>query len=142
MILNVFFMLLEVFTAFYSQVPGHMHTLIYLFKGYEGYGGLVPFMWIAVLFAFISLVLLAVPAARRKEGLLLIACISVIIATWIDKGFGLVVGGFIPNPFDTVTEYTPTAIEIGISIGVWAIGILVVTILYKITSSVKEEVAA
>lgn len=141
MILNVFFMLLELFTAFYSQIPGHMHSLVYLFAGHEGHGNLVPLMWTAAFFALISLLLLIVPSARRKEGILLIACISVIIATWIDKGFGLVIGGFIPNPFDRIIEYWPTVPEICISIGVWAVGAFVITILYKIAASVKEEVA-
>ena len=142
MILNVFFMLLELFTAFYSQIPGHMHSIVYLFAGLEGHGKLVPLMWIATFFAIVSLILLIVPAARRRESILLLACISVIISTWIDKGFGLVVGGFIPNPFERVIEYWPTVPEIGISIGVWATGFFVITILYKIAVSVKEEVAA
>ena len=32
----------------------------------------------------------------------------------------------------------PTKIEVGISFGIWAIGLLVVTVLYKIAASVKE----
>ena len=140
MILNVFFMLLEVFTAFYSQIPGHMHSFQYLFVGLEGHSKLVPLMWIAVLFAIVALVILIIPGARRREGVLAVACISVIISTWIDKGFGLVVGGFIPNPFERVFEYWPTLPEFMISIGVWATGFLVITILYKVAISVKEEV--
>lgn len=139
MILNVFFMLLEVFTAFYSQIPGHMHSFQYLFVGLEGHSKLVPLMWIAVLFALVSLVILIIPAARRKEGILAVACVSVIISTWIDKGFGLVVGGFIPNPFERVFEYWPTLPEFLISVGVWATGALIITILYKVAISVKEE---
>ena len=142
MILNVFFMLLELFTAFYSQIPGHMHSIVYLFAGLEGHGKLVPLMWTAAFFAVVSLILLIIPAARRKESILLAACISVIISTWIDKGFGLVVGGFIPNPFERVVEYWPTVPEICISIGVWATGFFVITILYKIAVSIKEEIAA
>jgi molybdopterin-containing oxidoreductase family membrane subunit len=99
-------------------------------------------MWTAAVFAFISLILLIVPAARRKEGVLLFACISVIIATWIDKGFGLVLGGLMINPFEKVIEYWPTLPEMMISIGVWATGFLIITILYKIASAVKEEVGA
>jgi molybdopterin-containing oxidoreductase family membrane subunit len=71
-----------------------------------------------------------------------VGCIAVIISTWIDKGFGLILGGFIPNPFERVFEYYPTLPEIGISIGVWATGFFVLTVLYKIAISVKEEVAA
>jgi len=141
MILNVFFMLLELFTAFYSQIPGHMHSIVYLFSGLEGHGKLVPLMWTAAFFAVVSLILLIIPAARRKESVLLAACILVIISTWIDKGFGLVVGGFIPNPFERVVEYWPTVPEICISIGVWATGFFVITILYKMAVSVKEEIA-
>jgi len=141
MILNVFFFLLEVFTAFYSQIPGHMHPIVYLFSGLEGHSRLVPWMWTAAFFGVLSLVLLIVPAMRRKEEVLAVACISVFIATWIDKGLGLVVGGFIPNPFDRVFEYWPTTPEVFISAGVWATGLLVLTVLYKIAVSVKEEAA-
>ena len=99
-------------------------------------------MWTAAIFAVISLTLLIVPAARRNENILLAACISVIISTWIDKGFGLVLGGLMVNPFEKVVEYWPTIPEIFISAGVWATGFLVITILYKIAVSVKEEVGA
>jgi len=142
MIINVFFFLLEIFTAFYSQIPGHMHPIVFLFKGLEGHGNLVPWMWTATVFAVLSLVLLIVPATRRNEGTLTVACILLIVATWIDKGLGLIVGGFTPTPFHTVTEYWPTTPEMLITIGVWATGFFVLTILYKIAISVKEEVAA
>ncbi|MDP6178629.1 MAG: polysulfide reductase NrfD [Desulfatiglandales bacterium] len=141
MVLNVFFFLLELFTAFYSWIPGHMHTFQYLFVGLEGHGRLVPWMWTSALFAVIALVLLITPATRRREPVLAVACGSVFIATWIDKGMGLVVGGFIPNPFERITEYWPTTPEVFITIGVWATGLLILTILYKIAVSVKEELA-
>ena len=142
MILNVFFFMLEVFTAFYSQIPGHMHPIVFLFKGLQGHGNFVPWMWTAAVFAILSLVLLIVPATRRNEGTLTVACIILIIATWIDKGLGLIVGGFTPTPFHTVTEYWPTTPEMLITIGIWATGFFVLTILYKIAVSVKEEMAA
>jgi len=142
MILNVFFFLLEMFTAFYSQIPGHMHPIVYLFSGLEGHGKLVPWMWTAACFAILALLLLIVPASRRNEKTLVLACISVFISTWIDKGFGLVIGGFIPNPFEKVFEYWPTLPEVVISLGVWAMGFFVLTVLYKMAVSVKEEVAA
>jgi molybdopterin-containing oxidoreductase family membrane subunit len=142
MILNVFFFLLELFTAFYSQIPGHMHTFEFLFSGLEGHGKLVPWMWTAGVFAVIALVLLIVPATRRNEETMAIGCAAVIIATWIDKGMGLVIGGFTPNPFERVTEYWPTTPEVLITLGVWATGFFILTILFKIAVSVKEEVRA
>jgi len=139
MIVNVFFILLEVFTAFYSQIPGHMHPFEYLFHGIEGYGKLVPLMWASVILAVVSLILLIPPSFRKNESLLVLACIAVFISLWIDKGFGLVIGGFVPNPFETVTEYWPTLPETLITLGVWSIGFLVLTILYKVAISVREE---
>jgi len=142
MILNVFFFLLELFTAFYSQIPGHMHTFEFLFAGLEGYTKLVPWMWTAVFFALLALILLIVPRTQRGEGTLALGCASVIIATWIDKGMGLVIGGFTPNPFEKVTPYWPTTPEVFITLGVWATGFFVLTVLFKIAVSVKEEVGA
>lgn len=141
MILNVFFFLLELFTAFYSQIPGHMHAFEFLFVGLEGHARLVPWMWTAGVFAVIALFLLIIPITRRNEITMILGCASVVIATWIDKGMGLVIGGFTPNPFERVTDYWPTIPEVLITIGVWATGFLILTVLFKIAASVKEELA-
>ncbi len=142
MITNVFFLALEFFTAFYSGIPGHKHSLQYLFFGLDGYGKLVPFMWTFVVLAAVGIALLLVPKWRRQENVLAVAAAAVVVSTWIDKGMGLVVGGFIPNPFERVVEYAPTGAELLITLGVWAIGFLILTILYKVAVGVKEETAA
>jgi Ni/Fe-hydrogenase subunit HybB-like protein len=139
MIANVFFLGLEFFTAFYSQIPGHMHSFIYLYTGLEGHGKLVPLMWISTILAVLSLMLLIFPSFRKKEGVLALACVALFISLWIDKGFGLVIGGFIPNPFERVMEYWPTLREGSIALGVWALGFLILTLLYKIAVTVREE---
>jgi len=141
MITNVFFLLLEFFTAFYSGIPGHMNSLKYLFFGLEGHGALVPFMWTFVVLAVIGIGMLVPPPLRSNENLLAVAAILIIVSTWIDKGLGLVVGGFIPNPFEEVVEYAPTLPELSIALGVWAIGFLILTILFKVATAVKEEAA-
>jgi Ni/Fe-hydrogenase subunit HybB-like protein len=141
MILNVFFLGLELFTAFYSQIPGHMHTFQYLYRGLEGHGMLVPWMWVSAILAVVSLVLLINPGTRRDESVLPWALVALVGATWIDKGLALVAGGFIPSPLEHVTEYWPTTPELLISFGVYAIGFLVLTVLYKVAVGVKQEVA-
>jgi len=142
MILNVFFFLLECFTAFYSDIPGHKHTIVYLFAGLHGHTGLVPWMWTSAFFWVVSLVLLIVPAARRADDVLAVACVAVFIGCWIDKGVGLVIGGFIPNPLEHVTEYVATVPEVLITLGVWATGFFVMSALYKVAITVKEEIGA
>ena len=141
MITNVFFFGLEFFTAFYSGIPGHIHPFQYLFAGIGEYNKLVPLMWTSVILAIASIALLIFPAVRRNESTLAIASAMVFISLWIDKGFGLIIGGFVPNMFENVTEYWPTMPETLITIGVWAVGLLVLTILYKIAITVREETA-
>jgi Ni/Fe-hydrogenase subunit HybB-like protein len=138
MILNIFFLLMEVFTAFYSRIPEHMEHFQYLFVGLEGHNALVPWMWTSIILAAISLVLLITPRTRNNEKILPVTCIIVFLSLWIDKGLGLIVGGFIPSPLGVVTEYAPTLPEISITLGIWALGFLMVTVFYKITLSVRE----
>jgi Ni/Fe-hydrogenase subunit HybB-like protein len=140
-ILNVFFMGCEVFVAFYSNIPGHMDHIKYLFVGLYGYNALVPWMWTSVALMLISILLLLIPACRRNEGVLAVTCVMLFIGTWIDKGMGMIAGGFVPNPLHEVHEYMPTGPEVAITIGVWAAGFLVLTILFKMATGVKEEAA-
>ena len=142
MVISIFFVGLEFFTAFYSNIPSHKHALEYLFVGLEGHGKLVPFMWAFVILAVAGLALLINPKTRKDDKTLKIACVCVFVSMWLEKGLGLVVAGFIPNPFEHVREYTPTIPELMIALGVWATGFLVLTVLYKIAISVKEEVAS
>jgi Ni/Fe-hydrogenase subunit HybB-like protein len=139
MITSVFFLGLEFFTAFYSKVPGHVQPFMYLYTGVEGHAKLVPVMWTSAILAVVALFLLVFPQFRRKENLLAIAAVSTFLSLWIEKGFGLIVGGFVPNPFERITEYWPTLPESLITLAVWATGFLVLTILYKVAVSIKEE---
>jgi len=138
---NVFFFLCEVFVVFYSNIPEHMDQLKYLFVGLHGHGVLVPWMWASMILMVVSIILLVNPVTRKNETVLIVACITVFVGTWIDKGLGMISGGFVPNPLHHVNEYVPTLPEILIALGVWAIGFLVLTALFKIAVTVKEEVA-
>jgi Ni/Fe-hydrogenase subunit HybB-like protein len=140
-IINVFFFLCEVFVVFYSQLPEHMDHFIYLFFGLKGYNALVPWMWTSMLLMVSAIGILLVPSARRNEMVLAVACVFVFIGSWIDKGLGMISGGFVPNPLHRIQEYIPTIPEIMISLGVYATGFLILTILFKVAISVKEEVA-
>jgi molybdopterin-containing oxidoreductase family membrane subunit len=141
MIANVFFIGLKVFSSAYSQIPGYTYPLQYLYFGLDGYNKLVPIMWVSNILAIVSICLLIIPAMRKNEKILALACISLFASLWIDKGFGFIMGGYVPNPFKRVTEYWATAPETLISAGVWAIGLLVLTVLYKIAITIREETA-
>ncbi len=139
MIANLFFYGLEFFTAYYSNIPGHMHTLDYLFFGHGEANAMVPYMWLSVFLGFLGIGMMVLPGWRQNDLMLIIATASIFISTWIDKGMGLVIGGYIPNPLEHYTEYTITFTEYGVAIGIWSIGLLIITVLFKIAITVKKE---
>ena len=138
-ILNFFLLGMEFFTAFYSNIPGHMHGLQYLFFGLHGEGQLVPWMWLSVIVGFGSLLVLLIPKLRTSSPWLIAACIGIVVSIWIDKGVGLIIGGFVPSPLEEIVGYIPNLNEIMITIGVWSIGILILTLLLKIAIAVKTQ---
>ncbi|PIE65702.1 MAG: menaquinol oxidoreductase [Desulfobacterales bacterium] len=144
---NMFFVGLEFFVGFYSNIPGHKHTLQYLFFGLEHHGhvynNLVPYMWAFLLLFCVGMFLICYPKTRKDNDLWLgIGCASIFISFWLDKGIGFVLGGFVPTPLEEIVEYVPTANEIFITIGIWATGFFILTILYKIAIGVEHEIEA
>jgi len=141
MIINVFLVVAELWSALYSNIPAHLDHFRYLYLGLGGHAVLVPWMWVSAVLGIVSVVMLIAPQVRHSQRLLAVACGIVVLSTWIDKGMGLVVGGFVPSPLDKITEYMPSAAEWFIAGGVYAAALLVVTVLYKIAIGVKQEVA-
>ena len=137
-IANFFFVGAEFFTAFYSNIPGHKHSLEYLFFGLDGKYQLVPWMWFSMIVGITSVIILLYQQRRPSKKLLIAACTGIVVSLWIDKGIGLIIGGFVPSPMEEVVEYFPTFIEITVTIGIWAIGLLILTALLKVAVSVKK----
>jgi Ni/Fe-hydrogenase subunit HybB-like protein len=136
-VISVFFFLLELFTAFYSNIPEHGESLRYMFTGIEGHAPLVPWMWSSMVLGAGALVLLLVPRFRHNQRLLAWACGMVFFSLWLDKGIGLIVAAFVPSPLGAVTDYVPSLPEVSIALGIWAIGTLILTVLYRIVISVR-----
>jgi len=137
---NLFFLALEIFTAYYSGMAEHTVHFDYLFFGVDGANKLVPWMWTSVTLGLLSLLLLFVPKWRNNLSILPFTCVLVFASIWIDKGMGLVVGGLVPNVFHRVVQYTPTLPEISITLAIWAMGLLVMTVLFKIALTVRKQV--
>ncbi|MEJ2589285.1 MAG: polysulfide reductase NrfD [Deltaproteobacteria bacterium] len=140
LIIDAFFLGVEYYTAFYSRVPEYMETFQYLFLGIDGNSALVPWTWVMNLALLAAIGLLAMPATRRHRPRLVVASFIALIGLWIDKGFILVPAAFIPNVFGRIMEYPPSWVELVLSLGVYCLGMLVITALYKVMVAVREEV--
>jgi len=128
--INVYFVASELFTDFYSETA-HAASIHYLFLGLDGFNALTTWIWMALVFNLIALVLLMIHKTRTNMLTLNIACVVGFVGIWIEKGMGLVVTGFIPTPLGEIFEYTPTLQELGVSVGIYALGAFVFTILAR-----------
>jgi Ni/Fe-hydrogenase subunit HybB-like protein len=134
--ISLFFVLAELFTDFYNE-SAHAGSIRYLFLGLDGMNSLRPWIWAALAMNLAAVLLLSVHATRRKPLTLNIACALAFVGIWIEKGMGLVVPGFIPTPLGEVFEYHPTLTEILVSVGIWALGGIVFTLLAKASIAIE-----
>ena len=128
--INLIMLFSELFKEFYAQTH-HSESAYYLFFGLHGKTALLPWIWTAISLNIIATVLLTFHKLRNNFKVLFFACIILFIAIWIEKGFGLIVPGFIPGPYGKIAEYTPTGIEIGVTLGIWAMGAFIFTVLAR-----------
>jgi molybdopterin-containing oxidoreductase family membrane subunit len=126
----LFLTLSEVVIELYPRTE-HADGLYYLMFGLNGLTRLVPWFWGSLIAMLIAFVMFLVPNIRTNPKLLPIACVLAFGGIWVEKGMGLIVPGFIPTPIGEVTEYYPTLLEIMMTIGLWAMGFFILTILLK-----------
>lgn len=134
--ISLFFVGAELFTDFYNETS-HAGSMRYLFFGLHGLHGLQAWIWTALVLNLVAVVLLSVHRTRRAPRTLNIACGLAFAGIWIEKGMGLVVPGFIPTPLGEVFEYTPTARELVVTLGIWAFGAITFTLLAKASIGIE-----
>lgn len=129
-IVNLVMLFSEIFKEFY--LPTH-HSLpaTYLYFGLKGHHALVPWIWTAIGINLLGTLILAFNPGRNNPKVLFPACILLFLGIWIEKGIGLIVPGLVPSPLGEVVDYAPSLVEIGVTLGIFALGIFVVTMLVK-----------
>jgi len=135
--ISLFMVGAELFTEFYAQTQ-HAASAQFLFFGIDGFNSLVPFIWFGISIEIVAMVIFMVHRWRNNFMLLNIACVFAIVGIWIEKGIGLVIPGFIPTPLGELFEYPVTLIETLVCLGIWAIGILIFTLLAKTAISIEQ----
>ncbi|WP_108866356.1 sulfate reduction electron transfer complex DsrMKJOP subunit DsrP [Aquimarina aquimarini] len=128
--INLIMLVSELFKEFYAPTH-HSESAYYLFFGLHGKDALLPWIWTAIPLNVLATILLTFGKLRNNLKVLYFCCFILFVAIWIEKGFGLIVPGFIPGPYGKIAEYTPTGIEIGVTLGIWAMGAFIFTILAK-----------
>jgi len=128
--ITLFLIGVELFSEFYNEGE-HAASARYLYLGLNGHNALTPWIWTALLMLGAATMIGTIHPLRNSTFFLNIACVLTIIGVWIEKGMGMVVPAYIPSPIGEIYEYTPNFAEIAVSIGIWGLGLLLVTLLVK-----------
>lgn len=130
----------ELFKEFYKPTH-HSESAIYLFFGLEGFNSLVPWIWTAIIMNVGATLMLTFHPIRTNHKFLKYACAILFVAIWIEKGMGLIIPGFIPGTWGKIVEYAPTWVELAVSLGIWAMGFFIVTVLVKVAIPIESGTA-
>jgi len=131
MFINLFLLTAEIYKEYYSDTV-HIAPFEYLFEGLHGHEQLVPWIWSAMAMNVLAFFLFLVPATRKRISTLNLGCLLTIIGVWIEKGPGFVIPGFVPDPLGEIYVYMPNLLELMVSFGIWALGLLIFTLLMKV----------
>ncbi len=134
-LVNLFMLLSELFTEFYSG-GAHTASAKYLFFGLHGHDALVPWIWTSLTLNVVGAGMLLAFKPSDRFGWIVAACAMTFVGVWIEKGMGLIIPGFIPSTLHEIVEYVPTMTEWRITAGVWAVGLMIFTLGLKLSSAV------
>ncbi len=130
MLINLFLFASEIFTSLYSGTH-HGSAMTYHLLGLPGHRSLAVGTWIGLVLSVTSAVILLWRRLHSRPRLLLTGCAAAVLGVWFEKGLGVVVPGLVPTPLGEVTNYFPSFTEICITLGIWAFGALLYTLLLK-----------
>ncbi len=137
-IINLVMLFSEIFKEFYFPTH-HSISSIYLFFGLDGHDSLVPWIWTSVSVNLLATLVLAFNPGKNNPRVLLPACFFLFIAIWMEKGIGLIVPGLIPSPLGEVVDYLPTWVELGVTLGILALGVTVVTGVVRAALIIEQD---
>lgn len=134
--INMVMLLSEIFYKFYAPTHHNINAR-YLYFGIDGHHALVPWIWTGIGLNLVATIALMIHPLRRNLRWLMPACAMLFVGIWIEKGIGLVIPGFIPSPLGEIVEYTPTWVELSVTVGIWALGLFVLTVLVRVALPIE-----
>jgi len=137
MFLNLFLLGAEVFQEYYSDTL-HLASLRYLYQGLDGHRVLVPWIWTAFGFNVAAFFIFLLRWTRKSLPTLNLGCFLIIVGVWIEKGPGFILPGFVPGTLGEIYDYIPNHVELFVSFGVWATGLLIFTLFMKVAIPIER----
>lgn len=137
-IINLIMLFSEIFKEFYFPTH-HSISAVYLFFGLDGHDALVPWIWTSIGINIVATLVLAINPGKNNPRVLLPAAGMLFIAIWMEKGIGLIVPGLLPSPLGEIVDYLPSWVELCVTLGVFCLGLTVVTFLIRAALIIEER---
>jgi molybdopterin-containing oxidoreductase family membrane subunit len=96
-------------------------------------------MWLSAALAIAALFLVFQSRTYDNPGRLIPVATMIFVSIWIDKGAGMMTGGLNPSVLGQLTHSVPSWVEVVMGIGLYALGALILTVLFKIAITVERE---
>jgi molybdopterin-containing oxidoreductase family membrane subunit len=137
-LINLLMLFSEIFKEFYFPTH-HSSSAVYLFFGMDGHDALVPWIWTSIGLNLLATIVLALNPGKNNPRVLLPACAVLFVAIWMEKGIGLIVPGFLPSPLGEVVDYLPSWVELSVTLGIFALGVTVISWLIRAALIIEEQ---
>ena len=145
MFINLFLFGAEVFREYYSRTH-HLIHYEYLFgTGRYGFSAIAPYAWVALFCSASAFLLFLIPKTRTNLITLNIGAVLIYAGVYIEKGVALVVPGFTPSTLGEIYDYSPSWIELRVSMGIFGIGAILFTLMVNVATKflfAKEKLQA
>ena len=140
-IINLIMLFSEIFKEFYLPTH-HSQPAIYLYFGLDGNTELVPWIWTGIAMNVIGTLILAFKPGGNRPMVLVPACILLFLGIWIEKGIGTIIPGLVPSPLGEIVNYTPSWVEVCVTMGILALGVFIVSVLLKPALAIEQRYEA
>jgi Ni/Fe-hydrogenase subunit HybB-like protein len=137
-LINLIMLFSEIFKDFYFPTH-HSLSATYLFFGLDGHDALVPWIWTSISINIITTIMLVFNLPKDRPKFMLPVCALLFGAIWMEKGIGLIVPGFVPSSLGEIVDYLPTWVELGVTLGIFCFGLMVVTTLTHTALIVEDR---
>ena len=140
-IINLIMLFSEIFKEFYLPTH-HSQPAMYLYFGLDGHTDLVPWIWTGIAMNVLGTLILAFKPGGNRPIVLVPACILLFLGIWIEKGIGTIIPGLVPSPLGEIVNYTPSWVEVCVTMGVLALGVFIVSVLLKPALAIEQRYEA
>ncbi len=135
MFINLFLFGAEIFRDYYSATHHIIHYEFLFGHGAYSSSSIAPYAWLALFCSVTAFLLFLIPKTRKNLITLNIGAVLIYAGVYVEKGVALVIPGFAPSTLGEIYEYSPSWIELRVSMGIFGFGAILFTLMVNVATT-------